>query len=109
MRPGAPASGPAETWGRPSGGTKVALARPGGLITVPSLTTPGGAAAEGRGSSGRASNSVREGGRFAVVRRRRGRQSLLQFLERQLQGFARDLARVAARFHQGEEVLPGLV
>ena len=40
---------PAETWGRPSGGTGFPLARPGGRISVPSLKAPGGA--EGRRGS----------------------------------------------------------
>ena len=50
---------PAETWGRPSGGTEFPLARPGGLSTAPSLKAPGGVGAAGEGSPEREPGSRR--------------------------------------------------
>src|SRR5208337_1619745 len=47
-----------------------------------------------------------EGNRFAVVRRRRGRQRVLHFLQRDLQGLARDLALAALRPGPRQAILP---
>src|SRR5579871_2882156 len=57
------ATGPAENWGRPEGGTDCPLARPGGRISVPSPAAPGGTGSSGVGSSGGGSKSV-GGGRL---------------------------------------------